>query len=114
ALAAGRLRFVCAGRKKFDFQWSDPLINCVTSVKIQVLESGEIKTGGMDMKIGLLGCGAMGSLYGGYLSKVHEVYVCDVWKEHIEAIKANGIQLDEPEGNTAVFTPKLATTDPNE
>ena len=66
------------------------------------------------MKIGLLGCGAMGSLYGGYLSKVHEVYVCDVWKEHIEAIKANGIQLDEPEGNTAVFTPKLATTDPNE
>ena len=42
------------------------------------------------MKIGLLGCGAMGSLYGGYLSKVHEVYVCDVWKEHIEAIRANG------------------------
>lgn len=46
------------------------------------------------MKIGLLGCGAMGSLYGGYLSKVHEVYVCDVWKEHIEAIRANGIRLD--------------------
>ena len=66
------------------------------------------------MKIGLLGCGAMGSLYGGYLSKAHEVYVCDVWKEHIEAIKANGIRLDEPEGETAVFTPKFATTDPSE
>ena len=66
------------------------------------------------MKIGLLGCGAMGSLYGGYLSKVHEVYVCDVWKEHIEAIRANGIRLDEPEGETAVFTPKYATTDPSE
>ena len=66
------------------------------------------------MKIGLLGCGAMGSLYGGYLSKVHEVYVCDVWKEHIEAIRAHGIRLDEPEGETAVFTPKFATTDPSE
>ena len=66
------------------------------------------------MKIGLLGCGAMGSLYGGYLSRVHDVYVCDVWKEHVEAIQAGGIQLDEPDGRTAVFTPKLATTDPNE
>ena len=66
------------------------------------------------MKIGLLGCGAMGSLYGGYLSQAHDVYVCDVWKEHIEAIRANGIQLDEPDGHTAVFTPKLATTDPND
>ena len=68
----------------------------------------------MYKKIGLLVCGAMGSLYGGYLSKVHEVYVCDVWKEHIEAIRANGIRLDEPEGETAVFTPKYATTDPSE
>jgi 2-dehydropantoate 2-reductase len=66
------------------------------------------------MKIGLLGCGAMGSLYGGYLSKVHEVYVCDVWKEHIEAIRANGIRLDEPSGETAVFRPAFATSDPSE
>ena len=28
------------------------------------------------MKIALIGCGAMGSLYGGYLSRVHEVTVC--------------------------------------
>ncbi len=66
------------------------------------------------MKIGLLGCGAMGSLYGGYLTRAHEVYVCDVWKEHIEAIRAEGIRLDEPNGETAVFRPTLATTDSSE
>lgn len=66
------------------------------------------------MKIGLLGCGAMGSLYGGYLSKAHEVYVCDVWKEHIEAIRKDGIRLDEPSGETAVFRPAFATSDPSE
>ncbi|MCI8910016.1 MAG: 2-dehydropantoate 2-reductase [Oscillibacter sp.] len=66
------------------------------------------------MKIGLLGCGAMGSLYGGYLTRAHEVYVCDVWKEHIEAIRAEGIRLEEPSGETAVFRPAFATTDPSE
>jgi len=66
------------------------------------------------MKIGLLGCGAMGSIYGGYLSKVHDVYVCDVWKEHIEAIKTTGIKIDEPDGRQAIYVPKLATVDPNE
>lgn len=66
------------------------------------------------MKIGLLGCGAMGSLYGGYLTRAHEVYVCDVWKEHIEAIRAEGIRLDEPNGETAVFRPTLATTESSE
>lgn len=66
------------------------------------------------MKIGLLGCGAMGSLYGGYLTKAHEVYVCDVWKEHVEAIRKDGIRLDEPSGETAVFRPAFATSDPKE
>lgn len=64
------------------------------------------------MKIGLLGCGAMGSIYGGYLSRVHAVYVCDVWEENIKAIWANGIRIDEPEG-TVVCRPNNATTDPD-
>lgn len=65
----------------------------------------------MDMKIALIGCGAMGSLYGGYLSKVHEVTVCDVSKDLIAAINADGIRLEEPNGETAVFHPVCATTD---
>ena len=48
------------------------------------------------MKIALIGCGAMGSLYGGYLSKVHEVTVCDVSAALIEAINEKGIIMDEP------------------
>lgn len=66
------------------------------------------------MKIGLLGCGAMGSIYGGYLSKAHDVYVCDIWKDHIEAIRKSGIRIDEPDGREAIYTPKFATTDPSE
>ena len=63
------------------------------------------------MKIALIGCGAMGSLYGGYLSKVHEVTVCDVSTALIDAINANGIIMDEPNGETVVFKPACATTD---
>lgn len=63
------------------------------------------------MKIALIGCGAMGSLYGGYLSKVHEVTVCDVSAALIDAINANGIIMDEPNGETVVFKPACATTD---
>ncbi len=66
------------------------------------------------MRIGLLGCGAMGSLYGGYLSRVHEVCVFDVWKEHIEAIRKDGIRIDEPDGSRAVFRPAQAVYDPDE
>jgi 2-dehydropantoate 2-reductase len=63
------------------------------------------------MKIALIGCGAMGSLYGGYLSKVHEVTVCDVSQALIDAINEKGIIMDEPTGETVVFKPVCATTD---
>ena len=63
------------------------------------------------MKIALIGCGAMGSLYGGYLSKVHEVTVCDVSAALIDAINEKGIIMDEPNGETVVFKPACATTD---
>lgn len=63
------------------------------------------------MKIALIGCGAMGSLYGGYLSKAHEVTVCDVSQALIDSINANGILMDEPNGETVVLKPAHATTD---
>ena len=63
------------------------------------------------MKIALIGCGAMGSLYGGYLSKVHEVTVCDVSAALIDAVKDKGIIIDELNGETAVFRPAFAVTD---
>lgn len=63
------------------------------------------------MKIALIGCGAMGSLYGGYLSKVHEVTVCDTSKALIDAVNEKGIIMEELNGETVVFKPTCATTD---
>lgn len=56
--------------------------------------------GNRDMKIAIIGAGAMGSLYGAKLS-VHaenEVHLVDVWKDHIDAINVNGLQVEERDG----------------
>ena len=67
------------------------------------------------MKIGLLGCGASWAVFTVATSaRYMRSMSATCGREHIEAIRANGIRLDEPEGETAVFTPKYATTDPSE
>ena len=38
------------------------------------------------MKIGFLGCGAMGSIYAGNLTKAHEVYIFDAMPAVCEAV----------------------------
>ena len=52
------------------------------------------------MKIAVLGAGAMGSLYGAKLSanSKNEVYLIDVWKEHIDAVNLHGLQMEEGDG----------------
>ena len=48
------------------------------------------------MKIVIVGAGAMGSLYGGLLaSSGEEVWLVDIWKEHIEAIQSKGLTIEE-------------------
>ncbi|MCL1982612.1 MAG: 2-dehydropantoate 2-reductase [Clostridiales bacterium] len=49
------------------------------------------------MKIAVIGAGAMGSLYGAKLSASpeNEVILIDVWKEHVDAINACGLLLEE-------------------
>lgn len=61
------------------------------------------------MKISIIGSGAMGSLYGGYLSQKNEVYLLDVWEEHINAINSKGLTIDESDSSRKVFTPKAFT-----
>lgn len=52
------------------------------------------------MKICVLGCGAMGSVYAGLLaSGGHEVWAVDVWKEHIDAIRERGLRVEGPNGD---------------
>lgn len=62
------------------------------------------------MKIAIVGTGAMGSVYAGlFASAGHEVWAVDRWREHIDAIRANGLRLEGASGDRTV---KLhATTD---
>ena len=52
------------------------------------------------MKIAVIGAGAMGSLFGALLAEGgHEVWLCDIWQEHIDAVRQNGLTI-EREGQT--------------
>jgi 2-dehydropantoate 2-reductase len=65
------------------------------------------------MKICIIGCGAVGSLFAAHLARAGEVEVWayDVWKEHIDAIRKNGLRLS----GAAEFTAHLnATSNPQE
>jgi len=65
------------------------------------------------MRICVIGCGAVGSLFAAHLAKAGEaeVWAYDVWKEHIEAIRKNGLRLS----GAADFTARLnATSDAQE
>lgn len=65
------------------------------------------------MKIAIMGCGAMGSVYAGLLGDAgHEVWAIDSWQEHVDAMRARGLRLEGISGDRTV---KLhATTDPAE
>jgi 2-dehydropantoate 2-reductase len=65
------------------------------------------------MRICIVGCGAVGSLFAAHLAKAGEaeVWAYDVWKEHTEAIRNSGLRLS----GAAEFTAQLhATSDPKE
>jgi 2-dehydropantoate 2-reductase len=63
------------------------------------------------MKIAVVGAGAMGSLFGAMLAEAgNDVWLYDVWVDHVRAINQNGLQI-EREGNTRTVSIN-ATTDP--
>lgn len=63
------------------------------------------------MKIAIIGAGAMGCLYGAKLSAVptNEVYLLDVWKEHVSAINENGLMMEENGASVPYNKVKAAT-----
>ncbi len=65
------------------------------------------------MKIGVIGCGAVGSLFAAHLATLDdlEVWAYDVWAEHVDAINTNGLRLT---GVGEVLSHPRATTDPSE
>ena len=51
------------------------------------------------MRIAVVGCGAMGSVYAARLALGgHEVLVADPWAAHVDAINAGGLRLEGPDG----------------
>jgi 2-dehydropantoate 2-reductase len=65
------------------------------------------------MKICVIGCGAVGSLFAAHLAKASEaeIWAYDVWQEHTDAIRKDGLRLS----GAAEFTARLnATSDANE
>jgi len=65
------------------------------------------------MRICVIGCGAVGSLFAAHLAKAGEaeVWVYDVWKEHVVAIQKNGLRISGAADLTARFN---ATSDPTQ
>jgi 2-dehydropantoate 2-reductase len=55
------------------------------------------------MKIAVVGCGAMGSVYAALLADAgHEIWAIDKWKEHVDAMKAGGLRLEGASGDRTV------------
>jgi len=65
------------------------------------------------MRICVIGCGAVGSLFAAHLAKAGEaeIWAYDVWKDHVEAMHKNGLRIS----GAAEMTARLnATTDPKQ
>jgi len=55
------------------------------------------------MKIAVVGCGAMGSVYAGLLASAgHEVWAIDSWREHVDAIRSKGLRVQGASGDRTV------------
>ena len=62
------------------------------------------------MKIVILGAGAMGSLFGAYLSRQNDVTLVDVNPATVENINRDGLVIREPDGTSGVFHPHAVTS----
>ncbi len=66
------------------------------------------------MRIAVIGAGAMGALYGGYLSRNNDVLLVDVNEKQVGAINEKGLSVHEPDGSVTLCQPKATTNTANE
>jgi len=65
------------------------------------------------MKVAIIGAGAMGSLFGALLTEGgHEVWLCDIWQDHIKALMQSGLKIEWKGENRSVSM--KATNDPRQ
>ncbi len=62
------------------------------------------------MKIAILGAGAMGLLYGGYLSEENEVFMLCRGQEKVDKINNEGLRIEESEGGEKIYRPVAVLT----
>lgn len=66
------------------------------------------------MNITMLGAGAMGSVFGGLLAEAgHDVWLLDIWQEHVRQITAQGLWIEGVSGTRSI-TNIHATDNPSE
>lgn len=65
------------------------------------------------MKISIIGSGAMGSLFGGSLALAgQDVVLYDIYKEHVDAINASGLSIEDAATGQVTIVHPRASTDP--
>ena len=62
------------------------------------------------MRIAVLGGGAMGGLFGGYLSRQNEVTLIDVNQGLIDKVNTEGLEIREPDGSSGIYRPKAVSS----
>lgn len=62
------------------------------------------------MKITVVGAGAMGSIYAGLLADAgNDVWVVDIWQQHIDAIRTTGLRITGASGDRTVTSINAVT-----
>ncbi len=55
------------------------------------------------MKVTIIGAGAIGGLAGAYMTRAgHDVLLVDRWAEHVDALNAEGLEIDGVRGEMAI------------
>lgn len=62
------------------------------------------------MRIAILGGGAMGALFGGYLSRCNQVTIVDVNPALVERIRRCGVEIRERDGSVGIYRPQAVTS----
>lgn len=61
------------------------------------------------MKIAILGAGAMGSLFGSYLSQKNEVWLIEIDQNKVDFLNREGVKIREADGD-AIFHPRAVSS----
>lgn len=61
------------------------------------------------MKIAILGAGAMGMLFGGYLARFNDVTLIDVDPSKVESVNKQGVRIIEQDGSVTASAPRAVT-----